>query len=97
VIVVQCKTGRLGMHLMGKAYFSMYLIERHGPAPFSRSRCARSGMRCSPPSSNPFRTERSLSWEMTHKRKRLRSVNRIRLLPVEIRFRCSECGGVLEV
>jgi hypothetical protein len=33
VIVVQCKTGRLGMHLMGKAYFSMYLIERHGPAP----------------------------------------------------------------
>ena len=32
VIVVQCKTGRLGMHLMGQAYFSMHLIERHNPA-----------------------------------------------------------------
>lgn len=32
VIVVQCKTGRLGMHLMGQAYFSMHLIERHDPA-----------------------------------------------------------------
>lgn len=32
VIVVQCKTKRLGMHLMGQAYFSMHLIERHNPA-----------------------------------------------------------------
>jgi len=32
VIVVQCKTDRLGMYLMGQAYFSMHLIERHDPA-----------------------------------------------------------------
>ena len=32
VIVVQCKTGRLEMHLMGQAHFSMHLIERHNPA-----------------------------------------------------------------
>lgn len=32
VIVVQCKTKRLGMYLMGQAYFSMHLIERHNPA-----------------------------------------------------------------
>jgi hypothetical protein len=32
VIVVQCKTKRLGMYLMGQAYFSMHLIERHRPA-----------------------------------------------------------------
>lgn len=32
VIVVQCKTKRLGMYLMGQAYFSMHLIGRHNPA-----------------------------------------------------------------
>lgn len=32
VIVVQCKTNRLGMYLMGQAYFSMHLVERHEPA-----------------------------------------------------------------
>ena len=32
VIVVQCKTNRLGMYLMGQAYFSMHLIERYEPA-----------------------------------------------------------------
>jgi hypothetical protein len=32
VIVVQCKKRRLGMYLMGQAYFSMHLIERYNPS-----------------------------------------------------------------
>ena len=31
VIVVQTKTGRIGMHLLGQAYFSKHLIEMHNP------------------------------------------------------------------
>jgi len=32
IISVQCKTNRLGMYLMGQAYFSMHLLKRHNPA-----------------------------------------------------------------
>lgn len=31
VIVIQTKSGRLGMYLLGQAYFSRFLIERHKP------------------------------------------------------------------
>lgn len=31
VIVIQTKSGRLGMYLLGQAYFSKFLIERHKP------------------------------------------------------------------
>ena len=31
VIVVQTKTGRIGMYLLGQAYFSKHLIEMHNP------------------------------------------------------------------
>jgi len=31
VIVVQTKSGRIGMYLLGQAYFSKFLIERHKP------------------------------------------------------------------
>ena len=31
VIVVQTKRGRIGMYLLGQAYFSKYLIQRHNP------------------------------------------------------------------
>lgn len=32
VIAVQCKANRLMMYLVGQAFFSMHLIERHSPA-----------------------------------------------------------------
>lgn len=31
VIVIQTKSGRIGMYLLGQAYFSKFLIERHKP------------------------------------------------------------------
>jgi hypothetical protein len=31
VIVVQTKTGRIGMYLLGQAFFSKYLLEMHKP------------------------------------------------------------------
>ena len=31
VVIIQAKAGRLGMYLLGQAYFSKYLIERHKP------------------------------------------------------------------
>ena len=31
VVIIQTKAGRLGMYLLGQAYFSKYLIERHNP------------------------------------------------------------------
>ena len=31
VIVIQTKKGRIGMYLLGQAYFSKFLIERHKP------------------------------------------------------------------
>ena len=31
VIVIQTKASRLGMYLLGQAYFSKFLIERHNP------------------------------------------------------------------
>lgn len=31
VIVMQTKRGRLGMYLLGQAYFSKFLIEKHNP------------------------------------------------------------------
>ena len=31
VIVIQTKLGRIGMYLLGQAYFSRFLIERHKP------------------------------------------------------------------
>lgn len=31
VIVIQTKSGRLGMYLLGQAYFSRFLIELHNP------------------------------------------------------------------
>lgn len=32
VIVVQTKSGRLGMYLLGQSFFSRFLIERHNPS-----------------------------------------------------------------
>ena len=31
VIVIQTKRGRIGMYLLGQAYFSRFLIEKHNP------------------------------------------------------------------
>ncbi len=31
VIVIQTKRGRIGMYLLGQAYFSKFLIEKHNP------------------------------------------------------------------
>ena len=31
VIVIQTKSGRIGMYLLGQAYFSKFLIEKHKP------------------------------------------------------------------
>jgi len=31
VIIIQTKSGRIGMYLLGQAYFSKFLIERHKP------------------------------------------------------------------
>jgi hypothetical protein len=31
VVIIQTKSGRIGMYLLGQAYFSKFLIERHKP------------------------------------------------------------------
>lgn len=31
VIVIQTKSGRIGMYLLGQAYFSQFLIQKHNP------------------------------------------------------------------
>lgn len=31
VVIIQTKSGRVGMYLLGQAYFSKFLIERHKP------------------------------------------------------------------
>lgn len=32
VVVIQTKSGRIGMYLLGQAYFSKFLISRHNPS-----------------------------------------------------------------